>query len=91
MFSVTTPSTTLRILSPMFTFPIVSYCSTSINVPLIYNMLAYTTSTFTESVRAFKPSESELVPYQACRSSGVLSFWDDPREDIYSFEDGQPV
>ena len=23
--------------------------------------------------------------------SGVLDFWDDPREDIYSLEDGEPL
>ena len=45
----------------------------------------------TESVLAFKPSEPNLIPYECCRSSGVLSFWDEPEEDIYTFEDGQPV
>lgn len=45
----------------------------------------------TESVLAFKPSEPDLVPYECARYSGVLSFWDNPAEDIYTFEDGQPV
>jgi len=45
----------------------------------------------TESVLAFKPPEPDLVPYECSRSSGVLSFWDNPAEDIYTFEDGQPV
>jgi hypothetical protein len=36
-------------------------------------------------------SEPELIPYECTRSSGVLSFWDDEGEDVYSFEDGQPV
>jgi hypothetical protein len=48
-------------------------------------------SAATQSVLAFEPPEPELVPYECCRSSGVLSFWDNPSEDIYSFEDGQPV
>jgi len=48
-------------------------------------------SAATQSVLAFEPPEPDLVPYQCCRSSGVLSFWDDTSEDIYTFEDGQPV
>jgi hypothetical protein len=48
-------------------------------------------SAATQSVLAFKPPESDLVPYECCRSSGVLSFWDNPTEDIYSFQDGQPT
>lgn len=36
-------------------------------------------------------SEPELVPYECTRSSGVLDFWDDESEDIYTFEDGQPL
>jgi len=35
--------------------------------------------------------ETELIPYECTRSSSVLDFWDDPSEDIYTFEDGQPV
>lgn len=40
---------------------------------------------------AAEPLEPDLVPYECCRASGVLSFWDDPSEDIYTFEDGQPL
>jgi len=36
-------------------------------------------------------SEPELTPYECARSSGVLNFWDDEAEDIYTFEDGQPL
>jgi hypothetical protein len=43
----------------------------------------------TQSALEFKPLEPELVPYECARASGVLSFWDDPAEDIYTFEDGQ--
>lgn len=39
----------------------------------------------------FSSPEPELVPYECTRSSGVLDFWDDDSEDIYTFEDGQPV
>jgi hypothetical protein len=47
--------------------------------------------TTTESVRALLSSEPELVPYECCRQSGVLSFWDHESEDLYTFEDGHPV
>jgi hypothetical protein len=39
----------------------------------------------------FITSESDLIPYECTRSSGVLDFWDDESEDIYTFEDGQQV
>jgi hypothetical protein len=32
-----------------------------------------------------------LSSYQLCRSSGTLDFWDDSSEDIYTFEDGEPI
>lgn len=48
-------------------------------------------ATFTDSVMAAMVTEPELIPYECCRSSGILSFWDDPEEDIYTLEDGQPV
>ncbi|MFQ6114641.1 MAG: hypothetical protein ACE5NG_11265 [bacterium] len=48
-------------------------------------------ATVTESVQAAMATEPELIPYECTRSSGVLSFWDDPREDIYTLEDGQQV
>jgi hypothetical protein len=32
-----------------------------------------------------------LMAYRLCRSSGTLDFWDDPAEDIYTFEDGEPI
>lgn len=48
-------------------------------------------ATLTQSVLAAMATEPELIPYECTRSSGVLDFWDDPSEDIYSFEDGQPV
>jgi hypothetical protein len=37
------------------------------------------------------PPEVEPTPYEYTRSSGVLDFWDDESEDIYTFEDGQPL
>ena len=35
--------------------------------------------------------ESDLSPYECIRSSRLLAFWDNPAEDIYSFDDGEPV
>jgi len=46
-------------------------------------------ATVTESVQASMATEPELIPYECCRSSGALSFWDDESEDIYSFEKGK--
>jgi len=43
----------------------------------------------TRSALEFKPLDPELIPYECTRASGVLSFWDNPAEDIYTFDDGQ--
>jgi len=48
-------------------------------------------ATVTQSVLAAMVTEPALIPYECTRSSGVLNFWDDEGEDIYTFEDGQPV
>jgi len=48
-------------------------------------------TTYTECIHELQSSEPDVVPYECCRASGVLSFWDDPKEDIYTFEDGQPI
>lgn len=65
------------------------------NIPneivIIGNFFVKANHTDTECIRALKLPEPELVPYECSRDSGVLSFWDDEGEDIYSFEDGQPV
>jgi hypothetical protein len=44
-----------------------------------------------EDETIFNPQEIELTPYECTRFSGVLDFWDDESEDIYNFEDGQPL
>jgi len=49
------------------------------------------TPTATDSVEAFEVREPELVPYNCTRCSGVLDFWDDEAEDIYTSEDGEPL
>jgi hypothetical protein len=33
----------------------------------------------------------DLNPFESCRSNGTLDFWDDPEEDIYTFEDGEDI
>lgn len=45
----------------------------------------------TLAVFTFKLPEPDIIPFDACQSSGVLDFWNDPGEDIYNFEDGEPV
>ena len=32
-----------------------------------------------------------LNAYKLCKESGTLDFWDEPEEDIYTFEDGEPI
>lgn len=49
------------------------------------------TNTDTECIRLFETPDPDIVPYECCRASGVLNFWDDESEDVYTFEDGQPV
>ncbi len=45
----------------------------------------------TESVQAFEESEPEIIPFDLTRLSGSLDFWNNPEEDIYNLEDGQPI
>ena len=33
----------------------------------------------------------DVIPYELLCNSGGLSFWDEPEEDIYSFDDGEEV
>jgi len=42
----------------------------------------------TQSVMTVAEHEGDLNPYDFMRLSGMLAFWDDPAEDLYSFEDG---
>jgi hypothetical protein len=44
----------------------------------------------TESARVEFP-EPGLSPYDLSRASGSLKFWDNPAEDIYTWDDGQPL
>ncbi len=38
---------------------------------------------------AADPTPEQMM--RAVEASGVLDFWNDPQEDIYSSEDGQPL
>lgn len=62
------------------------------NIPselvIIGEFFTKASQTDTECIRALEYLEPELIPYECTRSSGVLNFWDDESEDIYSFEDG---
>ena len=48
-------------------------------------------STRCESVEAAKEVELPFPCYELTRNSGCLGFWDEPGEDVYSFDDGQAV
>ena len=65
------------------------------NIPselvIVGEFFTRSSQTDTECIRALQYPERGLVPYECSRASGVLSFWDDPEEDIYTFEDGQAV
>jgi hypothetical protein len=45
----------------------------------------------TRSVLAIMTQDEEMNPYECVRSSHTLAFWDHRDEDIYSFNDGEPV
>jgi hypothetical protein len=45
----------------------------------------------TRSVKAIEMQQPELNPFECSRESGVLDFWADPSEDVYTSEDGQPL
>jgi len=45
----------------------------------------------TQSVLAVVPQGKEINPYECARSSHVLAFWDHHDEDVYTFDDGNPV
>ncbi len=45
----------------------------------------------TASARASTECEEEIGPYELMCGSGALAFWDEPEEDIYSFEDGEAL
>jgi len=49
------------------------------------------TPSVTSSVHYYETIEPELTPYECSLSSGVLNFWGDKSEDIYTSEDGLPL
>lgn len=67
------------------------YCAGQDATKRIGVMFRLADGTDTESVMAAIAGEPDLIPYECCRASGVLSFWDNPEEDPYTFEDGQPI
>ena len=48
-------------------------------------------ATSCQAVVAAEAIEPRFPCYELSRQSGVLAFWDEPGEDIYSFEDGEEV
>jgi len=47
--------------------------------------------TKTASACAAEVLEIDFSAYELICTSGTLSFWDKPEEDIYSFEDGEAL
>ena len=70
------------------TFTETSLCSKPI---VLQNTLYSSIFTSMSSISAFVYTEEDLSPYLCCRDSGTLDFWDDPGEDVYTLEDGQPI
>lgn len=58
---------------------------------ILQNTLFSTIQTSMSSISEFVYMDDDMSPYEYVRSSGALRFWDDPKEDIYSLEDGQPL
>jgi hypothetical protein len=48
-------------------------------------------STATASISFMDEPEKEINPYELMCSNGAFAFWDDPEEDIYSFDDGEAL
>jgi hypothetical protein len=67
------------------------YCAGKDDIKHLGETFRVIDATDTESVIAAMATEPDLIPYECCRSSGILSFWDEPDEDLYTFEDGQPL
>ena len=68
------------------------------NVPLIYSfgssaygVYKHESFTDTTSVIAELEPEKEISSYDLMCGSGALAIWEDPEEDIYSFEDGEAL
>jgi len=51
----------------------------------------YKISTDTLSALVSVRIEPEITAYELMSSSGGISFWDAPEEDIYTFEDGEAL
>jgi hypothetical protein len=65
--------------------------SRSFSDEVIQNNIFLTIQDSMSSISNRVADEDELSPYECARSSGTLNFWDDPEEDIYTLEDGQPL
>ena len=73
-----------------------------VEIPLIYieddgiiitqqNFFLPVLGSITEATSDITSFEPEPLAFDMARSSGTLDFWNDPKEDIYTSEDEQPV
>ena len=46
---------------------------------------------YTASVCASIKPENEISPHELMRESGAFAFWDERKEDLYSFDDGEAL
>ena len=44
-----------------------------------------------DAAKADESDVSTMETFRAAQRAGLFDFWDDPREDIYSLEDGDPL
>ena len=53
----------------------------------------YENKTYNDTASALSSTilEEEFNSYELIAGSGGLAFWDEPEEDIYSFEDGEEL
>lgn len=67
------------------------------NIPVNANvvgrptLITWTVRTLSEAVAAAQEVEPGVRCYEVARDSGALSFWDEPEEDVYGTDDGEPV
>ena len=86
----TANKTGMNFFEPGVSLPNVNY-NTSSGIIHVGNVYALPNNSDTCSALGFSLPAIDPTPFDYCRSSGVLSFWDDPKEDIYDFQDGEPV
>ena len=87
---VATNTVGMNFANPRISMPNMKY-NTSGGIIYVGNLYILSNNSATFAATNISLPAIEPTPFDYCRSSGVLSFWDDPEEDIYDFQDGEPV